>query len=404
MAESPAALTTDAQAWEAGLRRHLETLAGDIGERHLGSEGEVKALDYMEREFREAGYEVEREPFDTVGYRYGQYRLALASGEESFTCFPCFFSNGCNVRGTLVPCDFQTPEKLDEVSLEGRIVFVYGQLGGVLGANELAERLDQRGAAALIITSAYESTMSTKLVRSPNLDRMAVVSVSRDTARAIAHHRHEEFVLEVEAGKFPWQSCNMIARLGAERPRIIIGAHYDTGPGMAGAADNGTGTAFLLEAARRMKTEVEGHGIHLIAFGGEEFASVGSKTYVRDHQDQLSELHWMASVDDVSVLLGRTAAFTGMVNDERMQRVIEQAVAGSEIAFHPDHPGASDNCNFGRAGVNAFQFGHVHPGSHVGAGPFPLHSPKDNLSVIDWEAFGREGRLMAQCFQRLLTA
>lgn len=70
----------------------------------------------------------------------------------------------------------------------------------------------------------------------------------------------------------------------AERPRALIGAHYDTVPGTPGADDNASGVAVLLEAARILSRESFDATIEFVAFSLEEFQGtaygVGSGAFV----------------------------------------------------------------------------------------------------------------------------
>lgn len=393
-------------SWLPGLKRHLQVLVGDIGERHLGSQGEVRTLDYLEREFAQAGYKVERESFETLGWNYQPSSLALADGSLDFDSFPCFYTQSCDLSGQLLDCHIQSLDSLDGVSLEGRICLLYGETDGVYGANAIAEDLDRRGAAGLIFTSPYDHTYSTKIVRSPNLSRMASVTVSRHTARRILAHRDKTFRLRIQAERFPWTSCNLIARPEGEAyriPRIIIGAHYDTAPGMPGAADNGSGLAFILEAAHKFKDLAIEHGIHFIAFGGEEFASVGSNTYVERHLDDLKQrLRWMAAVDDYGVYLGRPGLAINFSGYQLEQ--VESWVKAGGFGYEPGKSGASDNVAFQKAGFNGLQFFHYHGPSHLGSGAIPLHSPDDNLATMDFPAYAAQSAVIAGALDLLVKA
>ncbi len=67
---------------------------------------------------------------------------------------------------------------------------------------------------------------------------------------------------------------NFIARVpGAspDAPVLVIGAHYDTAPGTPGADDNASGTAVLLELARRFRGRAGGKAeLRFVAYGSEE--------------------------------------------------------------------------------------------------------------------------------------
>ena len=104
----------------------------------------------------------------------------------------------------------------------------------------------------MIVTSPYRDTVSTKMVRNPELKQLAVVTISETTTEALSRHQDEEFTLFVEARNFPTVSWNVVGRQpGAPGARkVVIGAHYDTAPGIPEAWDNASGTAAVPPASR----------------------------------------------------------------------------------------------------------------------------------------------------------
>jgi Zn-dependent M28 family amino/carboxypeptidase len=82
---------------------------------------------------------------------------------------------------------------------------------------------------------------------------------------------------------------NVVAtRAGANpgRPRVLVGAHYDTMPGTPGADDNASGVAAMLEAARLLADDTLEATVEFAAFTLEEPQGldygVGSRTFARE--------------------------------------------------------------------------------------------------------------------------
>ena len=75
---------------------------------------------------------------------------------------------------------------------------------------------------------------------------------------------------------FPWEGRrfhNVVAeKRGTVSPEkvLIVGAHYDTVPGSAGADDNASAVAVLLELARHIQGVSMGATVRLVAFSLEE--------------------------------------------------------------------------------------------------------------------------------------
>lgn len=67
-AETLAALTAAEQQIRTGLARHVQTLAGEIGERNMRQYHNLTlARDYIARELTQLGYEIEQQPFTAEG-------------------------------------------------------------------------------------------------------------------------------------------------------------------------------------------------------------------------------------------------------------------------------------------------------------------------------------------------
>jgi Peptidase family M28 len=82
---------------------------------------------------------------------------------------------------------------------------------------------------------------------------------------------------------------NVVAtRVGTnpERPRVLVGAHYDTVPGTPGADDNASGVAALLETAHRLAGDSLEATVEFAAFALEEPQGldygVGSRVFARE--------------------------------------------------------------------------------------------------------------------------
>ena len=80
-------------------------------------------------------------------------------------------------------------------------------------------------------------------------------------------------------------SFNVIGRFEGSSPRqIIVGAHIDSStPEIAGADDDGSGVAAMLEAARVLTAKPHDATLVFVAFCGEEAGLVGSKYFVEHY-------------------------------------------------------------------------------------------------------------------------
>jgi aminopeptidase YwaD len=379
------------------LRRCVETLSLKIGERHLGSRGEAEAARYVAGEFARLGYDAVCEEYPAPGWRYGRYRLSLAGGRRSFPCFPCFYSAAGRAEGKLLPMDLADVKRLPSLNVKGRICFVRGAFKSVLDSNKLAERLERLGAAALVITSPFRDTFSTKVVRTPKLRTLPVVTVSMLTALEMAPHLDKSFSLFVQAKTFPHVSWNIVGRhRGNGTPEVVIGAHVDTAPGIPGAFDNASGVAVVLEAARQLRPKIRNRSVDFVAFSGEELNCLGSKAYGRRHKSELKHISWMGCVDAVGRHL--TRPFVAVGRSAKVRAIVRNAVAGTDFHVTGFHRG-SDNGFFHDHGIPNLWFY-----DRWEDGFLAIHSPKDAPEIMDWARLAETAQMACEVFGRLLAA
>lgn len=131
---------------------------------------------------------------------------------------------------------------------------------------------------------------------------------------------------------------------GAERPFVIVGAHYDAqgidknGMIYPGADDNASGVAALLEIARLVKQEERrsSSDLVLIAFGAEERGALGARAYVAEPTAPLERAALMINLDmvgrplfeglPVRRLLGRVDNTIGFAVSERGREELDAHV------------------------------------------------------------------------------
>lgn len=125
----------------------------------------------------------------------------------------------------------------------------------------------------------------------------------------VQHYLKEQFFrwdFEVVEDRFSYGGgsfSNLIARRNrdSQKPRLILGAHFDAVPGSPGADDNASGVAALLEAARIYAAfGKEGRAeVEFAAFNLEECGMVGSRAYARKLKKEKVEVLGMLSLEMV---------------------------------------------------------------------------------------------------------
>lgn len=210
---------------------------------------------------------------------------------------------------------------------------------------------------------------------------------------------------------------NVIAELPGVGPladeTLVIGAHYDhvgmggsgsLAPGTVaihnGADDNASGTAAMLELARRLSGEPaeSRRRIVFMAFSGEERGLLGSKHYIRAPRFPLEETVAMINLDMVGRLgdeEGLTVYGTGTASefDTLVDRLNEQAEL--PLRKDPSGYGPSDHASFYEQRVPVLFF---FTGLHS-----DYHRPSDDFEKINLDGMVRITDMVTQAARHLAT-
>jgi Peptidase family M28/PDZ domain/PA domain len=195
-----------------------------------------------------------------------------------------------------------------------------------------------------------------------------------------------KLALEIVAVRAP--SWNVAARLPARAGAahadevVVVGAHYDhlghggpfsLAPGShdvhPGADDNASGTALLLEVARRFAALPRGpdRAVLFLSFGAEEVGTLGSRYWVQHPSVPVEKIAAMINADMVGRLRDEKLVVDGAGTSPEWKPLIEAAGQGLglTLALGGEGFGASDHASFTAVRVPvAFLFTGSHPAYH----------------------------------------
>lgn len=184
---------------------------------------------------------------------------------------------------------------------------------------------------------------------------------------------------------------------------IVIGAHRDhfgTQGGLlfAGADDNASGTAVLLEVGRVLSTQpiTLKRSIVLISFSGEEQGLLGSKLYVSQPTVPLRMTTAMVNIDHAAVGNGRlTIGLTG-IEKPVAQQAGQQAGLADRVDLFGFFPGG-DHVPFKEAGVPTLTVvsGGIHP---------HFHQPTDTVDTVNPDILTAVARFVLSLVWQLAEA
>ncbi len=176
---------------------------------------------------------------------------------------------------------------------------------------------------------------------------------------------------------------------------VVIGAHYDhlghgedgnslhakkDGQVHNGADDNASGTAALMQLAKRIKnSKLKKYNYLFIHFSGEELGLLGSKAIVKEEKLDSTKLAYMLNMDMVGRLNDSTHALTvgGIGTSPVWGKMIDKNNPSFKISFDSAGVGPSDHSSFYYQGVPVLFF---FTGLHT-----DYHKPSDDADKINYK-------------------
>ena len=251
---------------------HIEMLVNE-GPRPAGSENEMKAAEYIWKQFKEIGLESHIEIFEYDTYEI--LSMDLQIGNNHFIPLGLGFTpyqNKSHYQGDAVFID------LDDPTIDYSTEAIAGK---TIISNKFAKHF--------------------QLFRfQPSL----IIYLNNKDFGNLRNAKEAMFDLKIVGQFRKFSSPNVIAKLAISNTKsseIIIGAHLDSYRDSPGASDNGSGVATMIELARYFKgieNSLSGN-IRFIAFGAEEIGILGSRIYTNSHKESVRQCALYLNIDDV---------------------------------------------------------------------------------------------------------
>ena len=365
----------------------LEKFLEELGPRESATAQEAVAAEYLQDRFQESGYETEIQRFtiEDLALAGMGLRLELPDPEE-FAALPLERSGLGDVSGILTPVGLAMPGDLPDGGLEGRIAFAKR---GVITFQAKAENVFAAGAVGLVIYNNVFGPFRGVLATQPDFP---VISISRNDGEAIEDLLADseiEALITLTTKDLPSQ--NVIAeKKGPGESVVVLGGHYDSVPGIAGANDNASGTAVLVTLARMLADVDLPFTIRIVPFGSEELGLLGSRFYVESlSENELENNKAMLNFDALGTGSGVSVFgdgdITALVSDIGDQVNVDVAVT---LGLRG---GSSDFASFREAGVPYLMF--------FGDDVSRIHTERDTLEFVQAEMLGGAAAVAAALLQ-----
>ena len=349
------------------------------------------AAEFLSAEFESMGYSTRVQPFTVEELSAELSGLAIrAAGLEDLRVIPLDGSPTGRVSGDLAAIGLGARGDIPGDGLDGQIALIKR---GLITFEEKVSRAHDAGAVgAVIYNNEPGNFMGTLFDPGP----IPAVAISQeDGERVLAAVGSGDVQASITVATEARASGNVIAELrGTGESTVVLGAHYDTVPGVQGANDNTSGTAALLAIARDLAESSFPFTLRFIAFGSEEIGLVGSEFYVGSlSESERQDIVAMINLDAVGSGTG-----TRVLGDEELTDIVLESgdTLGIDVRWSPGlRGGSSDHAGFLDAGI---------PAVMLFSDDFSrIHTAEDTFEFIDPGLLESAVRLASDLVNRLAS-
>lgn len=396
------------------LKTDISYLASDELEgRRTGTAGEMKAAEYIERRYQAMNIPPYKGGFFfPFRFNYGKEvsqdtRININNVNLNIPadCFPLPFSANKKVSQTILP------DVLEQESVWLESLYADADEANnphfdwEKKAFDRCREAAKQGAKAVIFYDSYGSKYAPEFNRHSDyemVDIPAIFICNSAYKTAIADRKASNqginTSVDIHINKTDRHGNNLAAYIdNGAKYTVVLGAHYDhLGYGEDhnslhanavkehqvhhGADDNASGTAALLEMARRISTNrrLKHYNYMFVNFSGEELGLYGSKAFVKTEGLDSNKIAYMINMDMVGRLNDSTHALTvgGVGTSPSWAKAVDLAGKDFKIVIDSAGVGPSDHTSFYNAGIPVLFF---FTGTHK-----DYHKPSDKADLINY--------------------
>ena len=363
-----------------------------------GSPEELRAAEYLKARCEALGVPARLESFPVPMAEIEEARV-FADGKE----IPCrgFFNCGSGeVEGELYYMPAQDPVSV--AGAKDKIVLMDTQGIGFFGYQDLMKV----GAKAILFQYGN--------LHFPDRDiderdlRAAVVGEERkvlcamihsESAVALVKNKVRRVKLVIRQREWEGESHNVIAELPGRREEwITLSAHYDSTALSHGSYDNMSGCVGLLGVMEALGRKEHNYGLRFVFCGSEERGLLGSKAYVRDHEEELSKTALNINLDMIGTIMGKFIAKVSA--EEKLAHYL--SYMGAELGFPVSASVgvySSDSTPFADKGVPAVSLARI-----ASKDVAPIHCRYDRPDILSMEQLQKDIGFIAEFTRRMAQA
>ncbi|SNS51828.1 aminopeptidase YwaD [Anaerovirgula multivorans] len=338
------------------IKAYLEKLTVEIGERHVGSDGNRQAVDFFYNVMSSFGYDMQKDGFDCIEWECGE--VCLKAGDKEYLAFVSPYALPCDVNAELVVTS--TLDELKSADAYEKILVITNELTKeqIMPKNfvfynpeehkQIVSLLEDKKPKAIICVTGYGNGTSGGLYPFPifedgDFDIPSVYMKDIDGEKLIKFNG-QKVELSFESKRISTKAYNAIARKKGEgKGRLVLCAHIDTKKDTSGALDNAAGVAVLMALADQLRDYKGLNDIEIVAFNGEDYYSVpGQMLYINQNNGNFEDVKMVINIDGAGHKDSKTAFSFYNLSDNQINKVMRiidnyKTVVKGEEWYEGDH-------------------------------------------------------------------
>lgn len=372
--------------------------------RTSGSEEELKAANILLKEISSIGCTGQLEDFKIPTSKIKKASLKVVEPYEKeyeITPYNCSVSTP---EGGITTDFAYIEDGLDAnlVDLKGKFVLM-----NVRPKPELYKKLIEAGIAGYITMCGTvmdeedktDITIARMREKNTQYGKMPAVNMRMKDCLHMVKNKASKIKVELITEDTELTSHNVVVTLeGSKYPDEIIsfGAHYDSVPFSTGVYDNGAGSVIIMELLRYFKENPPIRTLKFVWYGSEEVGLLGSKAYLKAHEEELEKHLLMINADVGGSIIGREKALVTAEQSlvdyiDHMAKIKGFSVKAEQNIY------SSDSTAFADAGIPSVTFCRFAPNG----GAF-IHSRNDVIDFLSAEALEKT-TIIAKEFSELIV-
>lgn len=392
---------------------YLKKLCDEIGDRSVGSHGNLKATRFFLDEMTSMGWNCDSAELGVVDWQDGG--ALLQSGKVSFQVLPSPYSLGCDLECELVCAS--TVDELEQTDISGKILLLHGEIAAeqLMPKNfvfynpdehrKIIALLEEKGPAALVCATGRNSSLAGgvypfPLIEDGDFDIPSVYMTEEEGIRLFSL-AGDSIALKSNSRRIPAKAYNVVAHRGKTTgERIVLTAHIDAKKGTPGAIDNATGVVVLLLVAYMLGDYDGEMGLEMAALNGEDYYAVpGQMDYIRRNMGEFDRILLNINIDGAGYMQGESSfSLFGLTDALKAEarRVIEKysgIIEGVQWA-------QGDHSIFIQQGCPAIAVSSKWFIDNMDSQTI-THTPGDNLGIVDCGKVVEIARALNDLIRRL---